>query len=77
MRPCAQSGPTGHGAIFDFYWGTELYPRVFGVDVKKFFNCRFSMTFWMVSGISFAAASYRMHGFIDPGIVLCAASQFI
>ena len=30
----------------------ELYPRIYNVDVKKFVNCRFSMTFWMLAGIS-------------------------
>lgn len=30
--------------LFDYYWGTELYPRVFGFDVKVFTNCRFGMT---------------------------------
>ena len=24
--------------IFDYYWGTELYPRVLGWDVKQFTN---------------------------------------
>lgn len=50
----ADSGPSGHGFIFDYYWGGELYPRLGGVDVKKFVNCRFSMSFWMLAGVSFA-----------------------
>lgn len=49
----ADSGSSGHGFIFDYYWGAELYPRLCGVDVKKFVNCRFSMTFWALAGISF------------------------
>lgn len=54
--PCtADSGSSGGGPVFDYYWGTELYPRFFGVDVKKFVNCRFSMTFWMLAGISFCS----------------------
>jgi len=39
---CGSSG----NPIFDYYWGTELYPRVAGVDVKVFTNCRFGMTVW-------------------------------
>mmetsp|Transcript_1792 Transcript_1792/g.5892 ORF Transcript_1792/g.5892 Transcript_1792/m.5892 type:complete len:499 (+) Transcript_1792:46-1542(+) len=70
-------GSSGRGFIFDYYWGTELYPRLGGVDVKRFVNCRFSMTYWMLAGISFAAASFSQHGRLDPGIVLCAASQFL
>ena len=70
-------GPSGRGFCFDYYWGTELYPRICGIDVKKYVNCRFSMTFWMLVGVSYSVASYKKHGFVDPGIVLSAASQFI
>ncbi|KAG8467088.1 hypothetical protein KFE25_000404 [Diacronema lutheri] len=76
--PCtADSGSSGHGFIFDYYWGAELYPRLFGVDVKKFVNCRFSMTFWMLAGVSFTYRSYTMHGRLDPAIFFSALSQFI
>jgi len=71
------AGTSGHGFLFDYYWGTELYPRLCGVDVKKFVNCRFSMTFWQLAGISFVAASYQKHGTLDPGLVLCALSQYL
>jgi len=71
------AGTSGHGPIFDYYWGTELYPRIGGLDVKKFVNCRFSMTYWMLAGISFNAASVARRGELDPGLVLCALSQFI
>ena len=29
----ADCGVTGN-IVFDYYWGTELYPRIFGWDVK-------------------------------------------
>ena len=38
-------GKSGH-FLFDYYWGTELYPRIFGFDVKMFTNCRFGMMSW-------------------------------
>ena len=28
--------------IKDFYAGSELYPRVFGIDIKLFTNCRYA-----------------------------------
>jgi len=71
------SGSSGHGILFDYYWGAELYPRIFGIDVKVFANCRFSMTYWMLSGISFAAASYKEHGSLDPGLCLSALSMLL
>ena len=51
------AGSSGCGLMFDYYWGMELYPRICNVDVKKFVNCRFSMTFWQLAGVSFTAAS--------------------
>lgn len=76
------SGATGNGVLFDYYWGTDLYPRIFGVDVKRFVNCRFSMTFWMLAGISYLAASVKETGLGDwdamkPGLFFTALSQFI
>ena len=71
------AGSSGCGLMFDYYWGMELYPRICNVDVKKFVNCRFSMTFWQLAGISFCAASRELHGRVDPGLLLCALSQFL
>ncbi len=58
---CGSSG----NVVFDYYWGTELYPRVFGVDVKVFTNCRFGMTVWPLLVLIFAIKSYELHGFVD------------
>jgi len=78
LRPSGpDAGSSGKGLLFDYYWGTELYPQLGGVDVKRFVNCRISMTYWMLAGVSFAAASHSRHGRLDPGLVLCAASQFV
>mmetsp|Transcript_10779 Transcript_10779/g.32273 ORF Transcript_10779/g.32273 Transcript_10779/m.32273 type:complete len:325 (+) Transcript_10779:176-1150(+) len=72
----ADSGTTG-SFLGDFAWGTELYPQVLGIDVKRFVNCRFSMTFWMLSGLSFAYKSYTIHGRVDWGLTLSAVSQYL
>lgn len=67
------------GSIFkDFVWGTELYPRILGLDLKRFVNCRFSMTFWQLAGLSFCYRSYTLHGYtIDWGLFFSALSQYI
>jgi len=70
------SGSTGSWAR-DFLWGTELYPRVCGLDIKRFINCRFSMMYWMLAGLSFSYRSYTLHGAVDYGLLLSAASQYI
>lgn len=58
---CGKSGVF----IFDYYWGTELYPRIFGVDIKVFTNCRFGMTVWPLLVVIYNIKSYELYGFVD------------
>ncbi|HEY2773777.1 MAG TPA: 7-dehydrocholesterol reductase [Candidatus Binatia bacterium] len=41
--------------IWDYYWGVELHPTLFGINLKQLINCRFSMMGWSVIVCSFAA----------------------
>jgi 7-dehydrocholesterol reductase len=59
--------------IFDYYWGTELYPRILGWDVKQFTNCRFGMTGWAITVTSFAFAQKNIYGTADWSIIISAA----
>jgi hypothetical protein len=43
----------------DFYWGMELYPRLFGFDIKHYISCRVSMTAWPLLLITYALADVR------------------
>jgi hypothetical protein len=70
---CGSSG----SAVKDFLWGTELYPRLLGWDLKRFINCRFSMTYWQLAGLSFAYRSFTLHGAVDYGLLLAAVSQYL
>ncbi len=63
--------------IFDYYWGTELYPRILGWDVKQFTNCRFGMTGWSLAVVSFAFAQKEIYGSADWSIIVSAALLFI
>lgn len=62
---CGSSG----NVLFDYYWGMELHPRIFGFDVKVFTNCRFGMTGWALLVAIFALKSYELHGFVDSMFV--------
>ena len=62
------SGGSGN-ILFDYYWGTELYPRLFGWDVKMFTNCRFGMMAWPLILISFAAKQEELYGLSDSMLV--------
>lgn len=68
-------GTTGN-LIFDFYWGTELYPRVFGLDIKMFTNCRFGMMGWGLILLSCAAKQHELYGLSD-GMLVCVILQLI
>ena len=73
----ADCGTSG-SYVKDYLWGTELYPRVCGLDLKRFVNCRFSMTYWQLSGLSYAYRSYTLHdNSIDYGLALSAVSQYL
>lgn len=74
----AEPGPSGHGAIWDFYMGTELYPSVLGGwDVKRLCNCRLSMTYWMLCGWSCVARSAAAHGSVDRALLASASLQWL
>lgn len=64
---CGSSG----NIIFDYYWGTELYPIVCGINVKVFTNCRFGMTIWPLLVAIFTLKNYEMYGFVDSAWVSC------
>jgi 7-dehydrocholesterol reductase len=66
------NGSTGN-FLFDYYWGTELYPRILAWDVKQFTNCRFGMTGWAISVTSFAFAQQELYGSADWSIIISAA----
>lgn len=64
----SDSGSTGN-IIFDFYWGMELYPRVWGFDIKVFTNCRFGMMVWALLVCVYSVKSYELYGFVDSMFV--------
>jgi len=65
------SGSSGN-PIFDYYWGMELYPRIFGFDMKMFTNCRFGMMSWPIILISFAAKQSEVYGLSNSMLVSVA-----
>ena len=62
------SGSSGN-VVFDYYWGCELYPRIFGWDVKQFTNCRFGLMGWAVLVLCYAAKQQEAYGLSDSMVV--------
>lgn len=65
------AGASGY-RLFDYYWGTELYPRIYGWDIKMFTNCRFGMMGWPLLLLSYAAKQEELYGLSDSMIVAVA-----
>lgn len=72
ISPSSTDCGTSRNFIFDFYWGTELYPRIFGWDVKMFTNCRFGMMGWALIILSYAAKQNQLYGLSDSMFVAVA-----
>ncbi len=71
----SDSGTTGN-MLFDYYWGTELYPRILGVDIKMFTNCRFGMMSWSLIILSFAFKQKEL-GILADSMIVSVALQII
>lgn len=52
----------GYSGLFKFYRGLKFHPRVAGVDVKQWTNCRFGMIVWQIFILLFAFYSYYTSG---------------
>ena len=62
--------------LFDYYWGTELYPRLLGWDIKQFIICRFGMMSWGLILISYAAKQNELYG-LSNSMIISVSLQLI
>jgi 7-dehydrocholesterol reductase len=69
LKPSTPDHSHSGNFIFDYYWGTELYPRILGWDIKVFTNCRFGMMSWSLILISFAAKQAQLYGLSNAMMV--------
>ena len=65
MAPSSSDSGVSGNPVFDFYWGTELFPRILGWDVKQFVACRVGLMSWALITVSFAAKQHDLHGLSD------------
>lgn len=72
----SDSGTTG-SYVLDFYWGTELYPRILGWDVKLFTNCRFGCMYWALGILCYAHKQYEDIGYVSSSIFVSVALQLV
>lgn len=75
--PSTKDSGTNGNLIVDFFWGTELYPRILGFDVKQFTNCRFGMMFWQVGILCYAIKQYQNEGFVSSSMAVSVIVQTV
>ncbi len=68
-KPSSTDSGLNGNVVLDFYWGTELYPRIGKLDLKQFTNCRFGMMGWPIILLSFAAKQHSVYGLSDSMVV--------
>lgn len=74
--PSSSDAGAGNNFLFDYYWGTELYPKVFGLHLKKFITCRFGMMSWGLMLLSYGAKQTELSG-LSNAMLISVALQFI
>ena len=78
IAPSSTDSGTNGSVVMDYYWGMELYPQIFGWDVKMFTNCRVGMMFWAVGILCFAAKNMEQNnGSLQLGMAVNVALQLI
>jgi 7-dehydrocholesterol reductase len=77
--PSTRDAGSSGNVVMDLFWGTELYPRVLGWDVKQFTNCRFGMMLWGLLPLAFAAQGMEAAGASLPSraVAVNAALQLV
>jgi 7-dehydrocholesterol reductase len=64
--------------IWDLYWGVELHPTLFGINLKQLINCRFSMMGWSLIVCSFAVKQAELNaGHINKAMLVSVALMVI
>lgn len=62
--PDSKADPTPNlPSLYEFYRGIETHPRLLGVDVKQWTNCRMGMILWQLLVMAFFFASNDEYGF--------------
>jgi 7-dehydrocholesterol reductase len=63
--------------VFDYFWGVELHPRLFGLDLKQFANCHLGMMSWSVILLSFMAKQRELHGSVSTAMWVTVSLQLL
>jgi protein-S-isoprenylcysteine O-methyltransferase Ste14 len=65
-----------NSAIYDFWLGTALNPRIGRFDLKLFCEARPGLIAWVAIDLSLAATQYQLHGIVTVPMMLVCAFHF-
>lgn len=58
-----EDNAAGHSTLFKFLRGLEFHPKLLGVDIKQWTNCRYGMISWQIIIMLFMYYYFEKHGF--------------
>ena len=70
--PSSTDAGITNNILFDYYWGTELYPQILGWNIKKFITCRFGMMSWGLFLLSYCAKQVELGGLANSMLISVA-----
>lgn len=74
-HPSSSDASRKGNLIWDYYWGVELHPTMFGTSLKQWFNCRISMMGWSIILFSFLAKQQALYGHVSTSMWVSVAIQ--
>jgi len=78
FKPSTTDSGSNGSLIFDYYWGVDLYPKMFSFDVKQMTNCRFGMMYWAVGILCYAHKNMELNGgVVQNGMAVNVILQLI
>ncbi|MFC4911827.1 hypothetical protein [Actinomadura gamaensis] len=75
--PSSADAGANRTLVMDYFWGVELHPSVFGIDLKQLFNCRFGMMGWSLLVVSFAGYQHHTTGHLTNALAVSVLLQVV
>jgi len=69
--PSSSDCGTNGSLVYDYFWGTELYPRIGKhFDIKTWTNCRMGVMSWAVIPLCYMVKQYQLYGEVSDSMIV-------
>eukprot|EP00164_Ancoracysta_twista_P012314 GFYU01019304.1.p1 GENE.GFYU01019304.1~~GFYU01019304.1.p1 ORF type:complete len:493 (-),score=113.83 GFYU01019304.1:77-1555(-) len=75
LAPSSDDSAGSGNIVFDFYFGRELYPSLWGLQLKVWIHSRLGMMVWQLVVLSCLHAQYEKWGEVCPAMWVSAGMQ--